>query len=547
MSPSDDKPDGLVDIQIRTKNGFDELGLINGRFEEVESGLGTLTASVEPGFYKVRQRIGDLEQSQIIEVSSDTTTDFELNTLTFESALPLQGSEASMPEKEALMREPSPYVEGQPPPIQIFLWDPQPESQERTAPLELPGPDILKQFRLRAFKGEVECDFSKVDALPGTTGVFLVNIDVPVGTYLLVQPAERTERCMPLHVLEKWAPQVYFRVIRDSQGVMLPLDFNHSSITYVTHQQALHTKELTLLEVARKALARGRSVKSQTLVDDLVNGDYQDPLLHLIGAHLLLLSAHSESAESIQQLQKVVDGLIVSLGPNFPDVIALQVALAQLRQEPLPTDFALCAPPILQRSWDLLLQAYRNSTIISEVMDFPYIVEPTSTWFVWSGKTLHTPTEAAINSLRQRLLALVNTTFTVNVNKLVRWIDSSDLIPELPAAAADNAAPLIKAMLQDEHLIKWIQRLLDQAEQDPTLQSPLDQALLMKLCSAQTQFFAKRRGNDKVAEDIVRSFEVPAQDVASSAVRILMSLFKQGYKELPKLLEVFEAELTQNG
>jgi len=75
-------------------------------------------------------------------------------------------------------------------------------------------------------------------------------------------------------------------------------------------------------------------------------------------------------------------------------------------------------------------------------MDFPYIVEPTSTWFVWSGKTLHTPTEAAINSLRQRLLALVNTTFTVNVNKLVRWIDSSDLIPELPAAAADNAAPL---------------------------------------------------------------------------------------------------------
>lgn len=280
--------------------------------------------------------------------------------------------------------------------------------------------------------------------------MFLVNIDVPVGTYLLVQPAEQTERCLPLHVLEKWAPQVYFRVVRDSKGAMLALDFNHASITYATHQKALHTKELTLLEVARKALARGRSVKSQALIDDLVNGNYQDPMLHLIGAHLLLLSAHSEYPESLNQLQKIVDGLIASLGTDFPDVIALQIALAQLRQEPSATDHSLTAPPILHRSWDLLLQAYRHSTIISEVMDFPYIVEPTSTWFVWSGKKLYTPTEAAINSMRQRLFSLLSPAFAIGVQNLVKWIDSSDRIPELPSAVAGNAVPLVKAILQDE-------------------------------------------------------------------------------------------------
>lgn len=548
MSPSKTSPQPLIDIHIQMKNGFDEIGLINGNFQEVGRGLGSLNASVEPGFYKVRQQVGDLEKSQIIEVSADTNGNFEFNTLAFDSALPRQGPESPVPEQEALMREPAPYSDGQPPPVQVFLWDAHPTSDESNVETR-PGPQVLEQFLLRAFKGEVVYNFSQITPMEDAKGVLFVNIQVPVGVYLLVQPGLQTEHCMPLHVLENWAPQIYFRVARTPDGIMLPLDFNHASITYATHGKVLLTQELTLLEVARKALARGRVVNFSGLGADLANNNYKDPVLHLIGAHLLLLAARSKAPRSLDQLENIIESLVISLGPDFPDVIALQAGLADVQKATpvLPTN--LTSPPMLKRSWDLLLHAYRDSTVLSEVMDFSYMVEPTSTWFVWSGQPLETPVEATMRNLRESLIARITPTFVLGMQRLVKWIDRDPpdvQIKKLPEAVGINAVPLIKSILEDERLINWIQLLLDRTEQDPALKDPLDKALLQTLCSAQTLYFSKRKGSESVAQDIVQSFNVPAPDLARSAMRILSSMVKAGYVELPKLMEIVEESSTRH-
>jgi hypothetical protein len=109
-------------------------------------------------------------------------------------------------------------------------------------------------------------------------------------------------------------------------------------------------------ELARVALATTRPVgepgRERRLVPDdvrkLLAQKYDDPMLGIYGGHLLLLEAEPDLA----LLTIVVENLRMLLGAPHPDVEALA-----LRTRSLPQPVALADPPMLRRSWALMVDA----------------------------------------------------------------------------------------------------------------------------------------------------------------------------------------------
>jgi len=98
---SSDRP-----VFIQAADGCSELYLVNDKFEVVASGVGRLSAQVSPGLYKVRQRIGDNERSQVVEVEGlDGPMYVALPALSFASPIPLEGTNTSREFQRAALEQ----------------------------------------------------------------------------------------------------------------------------------------------------------------------------------------------------------------------------------------------------------------------------------------------------------------------------------------------------------------------------------------------------------------------------------------------------------
>src|SRR5262245_31206985 len=93
-----------VDVRVRAQDQCAELYLLNGQRVVVAAGLGSLKAQVSPGFYKVRQRIGDVEHNEVIEVGPDASKNVvDLRPLAFPSPIPLDGTTTSREFQQAAL------------------------------------------------------------------------------------------------------------------------------------------------------------------------------------------------------------------------------------------------------------------------------------------------------------------------------------------------------------------------------------------------------------------------------------------------------------
>jgi hypothetical protein len=83
-------------VFVNAADGCSELYLVDDKYAVVASGVGHLSAQVSPGLYKVRQRIGDNEMSQVVDVpESGDPVYVALPALSFASPIPLQGTSTS--------------------------------------------------------------------------------------------------------------------------------------------------------------------------------------------------------------------------------------------------------------------------------------------------------------------------------------------------------------------------------------------------------------------------------------------------------------------
>jgi hypothetical protein len=100
-------------------------------------------------------------------------------------------------------------------------------------------------------------------------------------------------------------------------------------------------------EQLKQALGNKRNVVSKDLLQTLFAEKYENPMLCIFAAHLLLLNKDFVFAE----LLTVVDKLRALLGSNHPDVEALAVKMG------IPTTHIFNAFPMLATSWGYVMEA----------------------------------------------------------------------------------------------------------------------------------------------------------------------------------------------
>jgi hypothetical protein len=232
-------------------------------------------------------------------------------------------------------------------------------------------------------------------------------------------------------------------------------------------------EDLRLTELARIALTDERPVLGEMLRELLVR-KFSNPMQGIFGAHLMLLAreraeapvrssdlalrpdaAAAQASFDPEMFDTVVSNLRGLVGKNHPDVEALSLAC---RDPKLRTTAVFTVPPILRRSWTLMVQASNErpdilpaplwDRVIARAMTAPFL-----SWLVVSEAqraALIVDMTAAVDSHRRMYQAsgvsspaagLANTAFDPAL-KIGSFLDafrrrvSDDL--EIPRTALDR-------------------------------------------------------------------------------------------------------------
>jgi hypothetical protein len=365
MAPSPFR-DGVHSVHLDVKLGDDPLAevfVIDHAFGMVARAVGGgLSIDLEPGVYKVKARLGETTTERIVTLIDDDTVD--LSALDVPSPAPSAGtSQTHEPHMQAaydVARRP-PIAAGSGAEIVVMArrfsgpgsdYDP---NAERPAHVTLreAGGGLLADLD---HDGEGPLDLT--DTALGRT------IAVDPGTYTLHWTGrEGIEVEQSVQAVADWQTQVF--VLTE-----VPHDGRHRATILMSRGQYEPSDDARLVEAARCALADERKVASEDNTRTFLASE--DPMLALYGAHLMLIAARSIEAVAHSAARggrpqgispvtfdqsvfnDTVRRLQMMLGTDHPDVVALATrASDQNLESPAP----LAAPPMLWRSWALLIEA----------------------------------------------------------------------------------------------------------------------------------------------------------------------------------------------
>lgn len=396
MSRSDSAP--RYHIRVRAGDAATELFLIDARFQVVAGGrgIGTLDVIQPPGIYTVRVRAGDATDEQMILVE-DADVDLTLPPLAFSTPVPAEAAALAVPASTGTLPLAAPAD------ASIFVCvnardgDPfsglvlQDETGREVAEL---GADASVQSRSGA----------------GNVGTSVTNLRP--GPYRLALAVEPLGVLTQTVMLSKgWRTNVFLRQVSYSPEAAPRADLVGAAILLSPQGRpptTLASPGARLVELARLALKNRRNVLSPAMMETLLHGKFEDPMMGIFGGHLLLLRPERD----LPLLTEVVKNLRTLVGTAHPDVEALAYALG-----PDQSSYVFTVPPMLRLSWQvaLITSASRPgvipaASVAAKAAEHIYGEDP---WLVWNQPAAGPAVEglAAVPSghdiLQERLQELV--------------------------------------------------------------------------------------------------------------------------------------------
>jgi hypothetical protein len=400
-----------VKVLIESRANASELYVVNRAYALVAKGVGTLEVMLEPGQYKVRQRIGYAEQVQDLSVPPGPSLfNAKLPPLDFPSPIPLAGT--SLTSMKAGHR---PFSMGTGN-FRFILRAPVESGSTLSASRFEHMRAELARLRLEHFDGRaVPMPFGEAAAVEADEDALVVSGNLEPGMYVIVQGvSDQRQVCMPVVVQSDRTTAVFCLALSD-EGQPVPVHLGHSAVAMLRSQDLGFDYEQSLLclEAARKAISAGRHVYG-----------WSRPFRHGLGpevenALLLLMDAQlgwrclnpriTDQGEPLPEGERPtleVDAAEVArivqcaqsiLGPACADVFALSASLTPEREE--REVLSLMGPPLLKRSWEQLLATAEGNALASDLMAFAFQVEASPTWFLWSeapGARAAAATEPAV-------------------------------------------------------------------------------------------------------------------------------------------------------
>lgn len=339
----------LIPLTATAADRSTEIFITDGRLRRIARGVGEVTAQVPPGIYKVRFRAGDTQRDQLVEVAPDDGHKHVPGSpVMFESAVPIvnTGTTREYHAEAAAAKSHMPSIaRGTGSHLFVFARD---LTRDRTMPwtgvsihdldgvllAEIGDGETSREDRYGAIHLEVD---------PGT---FCIRVDTgEVGTYEMFATTSADWQTQVFLMSENfWAGESRIRrpglktasVLMTRMGEGFRPDDEHVRLT----------------ELARQGLESGRKVVRKSDLTEMLWAKFQNPMLGIYGAHLMLL----ENRIDHRQLEIVMRNLGSLLGPH-PDVAALHLRPGA----PTPrSGLSFPTPPSLRDSWDLITKATRR-------------------------------------------------------------------------------------------------------------------------------------------------------------------------------------------
>jgi hypothetical protein len=351
-------PEDLKSAKLHVQAGspLAEVFLIDHEFALKERSIGDLDVEVEPGVYNVKARLGDATVEQLVVLNQDQELDLR-DELSLASPAPIEGASPAHESAVRVAAEESAKVarrigKG----AQIFLLT---RSESGQSP--------LIELTLHRRNGKLIEDL----AVSGSSAAGRT-VSVDPGTYFLRwDDSSGIAAEQAVQAVKGWQTQVF---MLDEAPAGSEPGRHHVSVQMSRSHFDPDDEMLRRTEEARAALADERKVASKE-ANEALFAKADNPILGLFGAHLMLLAQDAvEKAadeESLQDTERVqapvgfdqtlfdtaVRNLRRLLGAAHPDVMALSTKTSNPPKRMSP----LSAPPLLWRSWLLLVEASNDS------------------------------------------------------------------------------------------------------------------------------------------------------------------------------------------
>lgn len=359
-------------LSIKTASDLTELTVFDSRQRVVASGLGSLETRLRAGLYQLRAQLGPTIHERLLSIEEDKTIKIEFDDLLYPTPVPLLGSIQRRDyhgEAVSALSWGEPVKKGDGAQLLIFArgWSPD----------ESASGDPLLGLTLHDSAGTELLDLSqnaqrRVE--PDVCAGVLVAVD-PGPYRLRLKLANGAVRERMLFGVRHWQTQIFF-LMRDSGGDRRA-DIDGGAVVMSQDHFRWAGEGERAAVIARYGLTNDRPI-TDGVRRVLLRLKFADPILGLLGAHLLLRDAPHD----VRLRAEVMGNLRRMLGEDHPDVQALE--LPDMAGRP-PRQ--LSAPPLLRASWDLATGfSVSHKDFIPEIDAFKEVqttIQPSMPWLVW--------------------------------------------------------------------------------------------------------------------------------------------------------------------
>lgn len=405
--------DSSVIIDVSAADLSSEIMVIDSTFQVLARGIARVELTVPPGIYRAKAKVGDQQRELLFAVEANEPDNHKavvLPPVEFSSPIPLQYTATSQNgQQEAVIQAFSNGAMtelGEGAEVVIVIRDPS------LMYLDLNDEQLagyardFQGFMLSTADNSASYPLETIGALTAAQGFLVAGAKVNPGTYVLSHPLGGKERlCLPLSIPRKWAAQVFISMMPVAGGsVGCRPDFDGTAIVFDRIGAGFFPDRLDLrmLEVVRKALRRGHNIVNAKTMDAMLWGKFENPMLGLLVAHLLLL----DKAPDLELARTMVTNTGWLIGENFPDLLVLSWKIERLsgtsaRQDTVALIEGLKEPPMLQLGWHYLMEANRslagNNGMDEKISRLAGNLVSSSLWLSWLDSTEYMAAQAHVD------------------------------------------------------------------------------------------------------------------------------------------------------
>lgn len=349
-------------VALITENSEAEIQLVGSEFKVLARGPSPLKATVPVGVYGAKVLIGDREtQSLLLVEEGEGELEHHIDSPRIESPLPLH--EASTEIGTGDLRQLSDRLHNRLADAEagVHVCFRYPEASSAGVAIAVGSQEFHDlQDRIRLVDSTAPVPPAQATWPHNTRASISLVFDVAPGNCTLFYRQDKEEMGIPLPACAGWVIQAFIPMVA-SAGTYTP-DFREMSVFYSRPgaNQSQGKAELRVAETVRQSMGRGRTHISGEVLQSLLTGKLDNPMLGIYAAHHLLKDSGAANI-----LPTVLLNTAHLLGENHPDVVALECAVfchqsLETRQARLAR---LQGPPLLSDSWDLL---------VAEANDLPF-------------------------------------------------------------------------------------------------------------------------------------------------------------------------------